>query len=148
MNLALSFIRLPDIKQRVALYQEAAAQEGWEPTAENVLYRFWAHVAESDEAAERNTSRFKVQMGLTRHMSKAVTQSLRESPPEKLEFDRPFLCGGSATVVDQIGALREAGVGSMDIAFVWPGLSCIPANSPPIITAWAPAAMALVTSPE
>ena len=123
LNLALSFIRLPDIKQRVALYQEAAAKEGWEPTAENVLYRFWAHVAESDEAAERNTSRFKVQMGLTRHMSRAVTQSLRESPPEKLEFDRPFLCGGSATVVDQIGALREAGVGAMDIAFVWPGLS-------------------------
>jgi hypothetical protein len=31
---------------------------------------------------------------------------------------------------------------------VWPGLSCSPANKPPIITAWAPAAMALVTSPE
>jgi len=123
LNLALSFIRLPDIKQRVALYKEAAAKEGWEPTAENVLYRFWAHVAESDEAAERNTSRFKVQMGLTRNMSKDVTKSLRESPPEKLEFDRPFLCGGSATVVDQIGTLREAGVGAMDIAFVWPGLS-------------------------
>jgi hypothetical protein len=26
-------------------------------------------------------------------------------------------------VIDQIGALREAGVGAMDIAFVWPGLS-------------------------
>jgi alkanesulfonate monooxygenase SsuD/methylene tetrahydromethanopterin reductase-like flavin-dependent oxidoreductase (luciferase family) len=87
------------------------------------MYRFWAHVAESDEAAERNTSRFKVQMGLTRHMSAAVTKSLRESPPEKLEFDRPFLCGGPATVIEQIGALREAGVGAMDIAFVWPGLS-------------------------
>jgi alkanesulfonate monooxygenase SsuD/methylene tetrahydromethanopterin reductase-like flavin-dependent oxidoreductase (luciferase family) len=123
LNLALSFIRLPDIKQRVALYKEAAAQEGWEPTAGNVLYRFWAHVAESDDAAERTTSRFKVPMGLTRHLSKAVTQALRESPPEKLEFDRPFLCGGPATVIEQIGVLREAGVGAMDIAFVWPGLS-------------------------
>jgi hypothetical protein len=62
-------------------------------------------------------------MGLTRNMSEAITKSLRESPPEKLAFDRPFLCGGPATVIDQIGALREAGVGAMDIAFVWPGLS-------------------------
>jgi len=123
LNLALSFIRLPDIKQRVELYKEAAAKEGWEPTARNVLYRFWAHVAESDEVAERNTSRFKVHMGLARHMSNAVRESLRESPPEKLEFDRPFLCGSPSTVIEQIGALREAGVGMMDIAFVWPGLS-------------------------
>jgi hypothetical protein len=48
---------------------------------------------------------------------------LRESPPEKLEFDRPFLCGSASTVIEQIGALRETGVGLMDIAFVWPGLS-------------------------
>jgi len=123
LNLALSFILLPDIKQRVALYKEEATKEGWEPAAENVMYRFFAHVAESDEAAVRNTSRFKMHMGLARHMSEAVTKSLRESPPEKLEFDKPFLCGSPATVVDQIGALREAGVGAMDIAFLWPGLS-------------------------
>lgn len=123
LNLALSFILLPDIKQRVALYQEEAAKEGWTPTAENVMYRFWAHVAESDEAAIRNTSKFKVHMGLARHMSEAVTSSLRESPPEKLEFDRPFLCGSPSTVLEQIGALREAGVGAMDIAFAWPGLA-------------------------
>jgi len=123
LNLALSFILLPDIKQRVTLYKEEAAKEGWEPTAYNVMYRFWAHVAESDKAAERNTSRFKVHMGLARHMSTAVRQSLRESPPERLEFDRPFLCGSPATVIDQIGALREAGVGVMDIAFAWPGLT-------------------------
>ncbi len=123
LNLALSFILLPDIKQRVALYKEEAAKEGWEPTAENVMYRFWAYVGESDEAAEKHTNRFKVNMGLARHLSPAITQSLRESPPEKLEFDRPFLCGGPATVREQIGALREAGVGLMDIAFAWPGLS-------------------------
>lgn len=123
LNLALSFILLPDIEQRVALYQEEAAKSGWTPTAENVMYRFWGHVAEIDEAAERNTNHFKVSMGLARHLSPAITSSLRESPPEKLDFDRPFLCGSPSTVIDQIGALREAGVGAMDIAFVWPGLS-------------------------
>ena len=87
------------------------------------MYRFFAHVAESDEAAESNTSRFKMHMGLARHLSEVVTKSLRESPPEKLEFDRPFLCGGPATVIEQTGALREAGVGAMGLAFVWPGLS-------------------------
>ena len=123
MNLALSFILLPDIKQRVRLYKEEAAKEGWEPTADNVMYRFWAHVAESDDAAQRNTSRSKVHMGLARNMSASIRESLRESPPEKLEFDRPFLYGSPSTVIDQIGALREAGVGVMDVAFAWPGLS-------------------------
>ncbi|MBI3246796.1 MAG: LLM class flavin-dependent oxidoreductase [Deltaproteobacteria bacterium] len=123
LNLALSFILLPDIKQRVEQYNVEAAREGWAPTADNVLYRFFAHVAENDEAAVRNTSRFKIHMGLARHMSEAVTKSLRESPPEKLEFDRPFLCGGPATVIEQVGALRAAGVGMIDISFLWPGLS-------------------------
>jgi alkanesulfonate monooxygenase SsuD/methylene tetrahydromethanopterin reductase-like flavin-dependent oxidoreductase (luciferase family) len=123
LNLALSFILLPDIKQRVALYKEEAAKDGWTPTADNVRYRFFAHSAESDEAAERNTNRFKIHMGPARHLSEAITKSLRESPPEKLELERPFLCGGPATVIDQIGVLREAGVGIMDISFLWPGLS-------------------------
>lgn len=123
LNLALSFLLMPDIKQRIELYKEASAKEGWHPTAENIMYRFWGHVAESDEAAARNTNTFKVSMGLARHMSKEITQSLRESPPESLEFDRPFLCGSPSTVIDQISTLRDAGIGAIDIAFAWPGLS-------------------------
>ena len=123
LNLGLSFILLPDIKQRVALYREEAAKAGWEPTADNVMYRFFAHVAESDETAGRNISRFTMNMGLARHLDESITKSLRESPPEKLELTRPFLCGSPATVIDQIGELREAGVGAMDISFLWAGLS-------------------------
>lgn len=123
LNLALSFILLPDIAQRVVQYQEACGREGWEPSADNVMYRFFAHVAESDEAALRNIGHFRVNMGLARHLSESVTQALRESPPEKLEFDRPFLCGGPATVIEQVAALRAAGVGMIDISFLWPGVS-------------------------
>ena len=123
LNLGLSFILLPDIKQRVALYREESAKEGWEPTADNIMYRFFAHVAENDEAAARNTSRFSMNMGLARHLDASITKSLRESPPEKLELTRPFLCGSSSTVIDQIGELRKAGVGAMDVSFLWAGLS-------------------------
>jgi alkanesulfonate monooxygenase SsuD/methylene tetrahydromethanopterin reductase-like flavin-dependent oxidoreductase (luciferase family) len=38
-------------------------------------------------------------------------------------METPFLFGGPAAVVDQIEALREAGVGNMDMAFTWPGIS-------------------------
>jgi alkanesulfonate monooxygenase SsuD/methylene tetrahydromethanopterin reductase-like flavin-dependent oxidoreductase (luciferase family) len=38
-------------------------------------------------------------------------------------MERPFLCGGPAAVVDQVGELREAGVGNLDMAFTWPGVS-------------------------
>jgi alkanesulfonate monooxygenase SsuD/methylene tetrahydromethanopterin reductase-like flavin-dependent oxidoreductase (luciferase family) len=123
LGLALSFIPLPEIRHRVELYRAAAAKEGWEPSAENVMYRFFAHVAESDEQAAKNTGRFKIQLGTTHGISENIAESLQVSPPEKLELARPFLCGGPATVVDQIAKLREAGVGAMDIGFMWPGLS-------------------------
>src|SRR6266481_4682902 len=39
IGLAMSFLPLPAIKQRVELYREEAAKEGWQPTEEDVLYR-------------------------------------------------------------------------------------------------------------
>ncbi len=123
IGLALSFLGLPAVKQRVELYHEEAAKEGWQPTADDVLYRFFAHVAESDEEAARNIGTIKVDLRTLFNINQGVVEAVTGNRPEMREIESPFLCGGPATVVDQIGELRAAGVGNMDMSFTWPTIS-------------------------
>jgi alkanesulfonate monooxygenase SsuD/methylene tetrahydromethanopterin reductase-like flavin-dependent oxidoreductase (luciferase family) len=115
---------LSEIRHRVELYREEAAKAGWEPVASDVVYRFFGHVADADEDARRNVGDNGLDLGRFFGMNPAVLKRLigdRRMDIHKME--RPFLCGGPATVVDQVGELREAGVGNLDMAFTWPGLS-------------------------
>lgn len=123
IGLAMSFLPLSAIKQRVELYREAAAEEGWRPSEEDVLYRFFTHVAESDAEAAKNVGQIKVNLKKIFNINQGVIEAVTGDRPEMREIDRPFLCGGPATVVDQIGELRECGVGNMDMSFTWPGVS-------------------------
>jgi len=126
LGLALSFMPLAEIKHRVELYREEAAKAGWEPAADDVVYRFFGHVADTDEQARRNVGDNKVDFGRAFGMNEAVLKRLignRSAALYMMVMETPFLFGGPAAVVDQIGALREAGVGNMDMAFTWPGIS-------------------------
>jgi alkanesulfonate monooxygenase SsuD/methylene tetrahydromethanopterin reductase-like flavin-dependent oxidoreductase (luciferase family) len=123
IGLGMSFLPLPAIKQRVAQYHEEAAKEGWQPTPDDILYRFFAHVAESDEEAARNLGDVKVDLRSLFNINAGVVEAVTGNRPEMREIDRPFLCGGPAAVVDQIGELREAGVGNMDMSFTWPNIA-------------------------
>jgi alkanesulfonate monooxygenase SsuD/methylene tetrahydromethanopterin reductase-like flavin-dependent oxidoreductase (luciferase family) len=124
LGLALSFMPLQEIKHRVELYRIEAGKAGWEPSADDVVYRFFAHVAETDEDARRNVGNTRLDLGRFFGMNPAVLKRLTGDRPMDIHvMDRPFLCGGPAAVVDQVGALREAGVGNLDMAFTWPGVS-------------------------
>src|SRR5262249_25297947 len=106
------------------LYKTEAAKAGWEPTAAHIVYRFFGHVADTDEDAWRNVADIKLDLGQFFGMNPAVLKRLVGDRPMHIhEMERPFLCGGPAAVVDQVGALREAGVGNLDMAFTWPGVS-------------------------
>ena len=123
IGLGMSFLPLSAIKQRVAQYHEEAAKEGWQPTSEDILYRFFAHVAENDEEAERNIGSVKVDLRRLYNINAGVVEAVTGNRPEMREIDRPFLCGGPGTVLDQIAALRAAGVGNMDMSFIWPNIT-------------------------
>jgi alkanesulfonate monooxygenase SsuD/methylene tetrahydromethanopterin reductase-like flavin-dependent oxidoreductase (luciferase family) len=123
LGLALSFMPLSSIKHRVDLYREEAAKAGWEPAADDVVYRFFGHVAETDEEARKNIGDNKVDLRRIFAMNEAMLKKLMGNRAELQMMEKPFLFGGPAAVVDQIGALREAGVGIMDMAFTWPGIS-------------------------
>lgn len=47
LGLAISFLPPAQIKERVALYRSEAEKAGWSPTADHVLYRAVAQIAES-----------------------------------------------------------------------------------------------------
>jgi alkanesulfonate monooxygenase SsuD/methylene tetrahydromethanopterin reductase-like flavin-dependent oxidoreductase (luciferase family) len=123
LGLALSFMPLSVIKQRVALYQEEAEKAGWKPAACDVVYRFFGHVAETDQDARKNIGNNVIDFSRFFGMSEVVLKRLMGDRDALPIMERPFLFGGPAAVVDQIGALREAGVGNMDMAFTWPGIS-------------------------
>ncbi|MGH7906454.1 MAG: LLM class flavin-dependent oxidoreductase [Candidatus Binataceae bacterium] len=122
IGLGMSFLPLPAIKNRVAAYREEAAREGWEPTADDFLYRFYAHVTETDDEAVKNIGQVKLNLGKIYNVNENVVARVTGDRPEMRELDRPFLFGNPAAAIDQIAELRECGVGNMDLAFIWPGV--------------------------
>jgi alkanesulfonate monooxygenase SsuD/methylene tetrahydromethanopterin reductase-like flavin-dependent oxidoreductase (luciferase family) len=72
LGLALSFMPLFEIKQRVDLYREEAAKAAWEPAAADVVYRFFGHVADTDEEARKNVGDNQVDLRRVFGMNEAV----------------------------------------------------------------------------
>lgn len=55
-DIGLSFADPEGGARSVAAYRQAAAAAGWEPTADNILYRQFCYVAESDEQARSDAA--------------------------------------------------------------------------------------------
>ena len=118
IGMAMSFLPLPAVQQRVALYRSEAEKAGWRPKASDILYRGLGHLAETDGEAERE---------MTQATETRIAASLKLHPlapdatiAERLPiFARPAFHGGPGRVRDICRAFHEAGVGTLDIAFNW-----------------------------
>ena len=89
LGLAISFAPPAQVAKHVALYKAEAEKAGWSPTSDHVLYRAVAQIAETDaQAACTAQGRFL-----------------------------PYFLGGPTRVLGQIEALKDAGVGVIDLAF-------------------------------
>jgi alkanesulfonate monooxygenase SsuD/methylene tetrahydromethanopterin reductase-like flavin-dependent oxidoreductase (luciferase family) len=117
-DLGISFLPPQSAAASVAAYRESAAQAGWEPTADNILYRQFCYVAESDEQARRDIGQSNWPMGAGLFVSgnpeimavmgvaaaamagvpRGVTPDMSKAPPM---FGDPFI-GSPGTVADQI----------------------------------------------
>src|SRR5204863_1843159 len=59
--LGLSFLNTVETATELAeLYRAEAAEAGWEPTADDILYRARVYVAETDEEAERDATEYSL----------------------------------------------------------------------------------------
>ena len=97
LPIGLSFETLDQARRAVEHYRSAAAQAAWRPGPEDVLYRAYCYVAETDAAAESLASRSSF--------------GHRTEPGG-------FFRGSPETVFTQIRAFHEAaGVGTVDLLF-------------------------------
>jgi alkanesulfonate monooxygenase SsuD/methylene tetrahydromethanopterin reductase-like flavin-dependent oxidoreductase (luciferase family) len=120
LSIGLSFESVAEARDAVQHYRSAAEQEGWQPTADDVLYRGYCYVAETDEQA--------------REMARRSIFGRRESlGPGRLErgslagadtsegWEAGFFSGSPDTVYRQIQRVAEAtgglGLGTVDLLF-------------------------------
>jgi alkanesulfonate monooxygenase SsuD/methylene tetrahydromethanopterin reductase-like flavin-dependent oxidoreductase (luciferase family) len=127
LSLAIGFAPAKIVAKRVATYRELAAQHGWTPTHDNVLYRARALVSPDDERAQeivkRQAERFAKMMSRTRGVNygpSATAEAPRPTPGEgggAPNVGAFQFYGTPKTIVEQVRNFHDAGVGVLDIAF-------------------------------
>jgi alkanesulfonate monooxygenase SsuD/methylene tetrahydromethanopterin reductase-like flavin-dependent oxidoreductase (luciferase family) len=137
-DLGLSFLPPEVAAANAAAYREAAAEAGWEPTEDNILYRQMCLLDESDEAAFKRlaslglvgppklfNSRNPEFEGLMNQLGAALAGVPKGVVPDMSKapslFGPPFI-GGPQSVLDQIWAAKEhMGMGRVELVFNIPG---------------------------
>jgi len=130
LNLAIGFAPAPQVAKHVALYKQRAADAGWTPTNENVLFRARALVAPDDEQAQAIVD--KARAAIAARMTRAEGTNYGPSAQaEAPQTPRPApgegggapgvagfqFYGTPKTILGQVQAYHEAGVGIIDCAF-------------------------------
>jgi alkanesulfonate monooxygenase SsuD/methylene tetrahydromethanopterin reductase-like flavin-dependent oxidoreductase (luciferase family) len=130
LNLAIGFAAAPQVAKHVAMYREHAAAAGWTPTNENVLFRARALVAPEDEQAQAIVERARAAMAArfaqraegTSYGPSATAEAPRPTAPAGEGGGAPGVAGFQfygtpKTIIEQVRAYHEAGVGIIDVAF-------------------------------
>jgi alkanesulfonate monooxygenase SsuD/methylene tetrahydromethanopterin reductase-like flavin-dependent oxidoreductase (luciferase family) len=114
LGIGMSFVPTNVIKRWVALYKEECAKAGWTPTKDHILYRAVAQVTDSDETSESN---YEAADGKA---ARGETSAPSHFEPGGAASDvtfvfGPYLTGGPRNALRQLAALRDAGVGIVDL---------------------------------
>lgn len=113
MGIAFSFAPLELVHKWVALYHKAAADHGWQPGPEHVIYRGIAYVADSDEQASADMDSWFGEKAKEQAQFQSQTMG---GPPVVPLITEPYFVGGPQTLVGRCEALRDCGVGTIDLA--------------------------------
>lgn len=133
-DLGISFLPPEAAAATVAAYREAAAEAGWEPTADNILYRQFAYVAETDEQAAKDVAEMNWPQGSGLFNSRnpelaqvigiagaamaGVPKGVVPDPSKAPSLFGPVWAGGPQTVLDQIRqAGQQTGFGRVELIY-------------------------------
>jgi len=140
LNMGLSFCPVPVAGQLSAFFREQAAKAGWEPTADNLLYRGFIHVAETDQKALEEVGYTYWRLPNAAPLPQPVPQqtapvgAATATAPAAVDVSKALsadqfasmglqFCGSPESVLQQIRTLRDAtGVGIIDFVFQGPSL--------------------------
>jgi alkanesulfonate monooxygenase SsuD/methylene tetrahydromethanopterin reductase-like flavin-dependent oxidoreductase (luciferase family) len=122
LGMALSFLPLPAVRQRIALYREEAATAGWHPDASHIIYRGLGHLAQTDAIAEQEVvEAIEARVGIALTLLAEFRDPAAPPLPviERAPLFHPVFLGSPQTVRNTARGFHEAGVGTLDIAFHW-----------------------------
>jgi len=132
IGIGFAFTTVPLAKGAVAHYRACAREAGWEPAAEDVVYRAMFHVADTDEAAFADMSTLPPRISLV-EQNKAIAEGVlhsgyygadavaqRQRTSRRELADRialgQVIVGGPETVLAQVRRIRdELGAGIVDL---------------------------------
>jgi alkanesulfonate monooxygenase SsuD/methylene tetrahydromethanopterin reductase-like flavin-dependent oxidoreductase (luciferase family) len=133
LNLAIGFAPVSRVAEHVEHYKKCAAEAGWTPTNDNVLYRARALVAPDDEQAAAIVSRSPAARTPRPGAAETPTAPRGESYGPSARAESPQqtpgegggnpgvagfqFYGSPQTIVEQVRRYRDAGVGIIDVAF-------------------------------
>lgn len=119
IGIAMSFLPLARVRTIVELYRTEAERAGWSPTPDHVLFRGFAHLAESDSAAsdELAEAHRKKAAQTEASLSRFRGVPTPYAPDPKHPLLGPYFLGGPESVLKQVRALFDAGVGILDVGF-------------------------------
>lgn len=102
LGLAMSFMPAAAVRRIVGIYKEEAKRVGWTPTKDHILYRAMAQISDTNEPLETPYD--------------LADKAERETgKPAPIFVMGAYIAGGPRTVLRQIEALRDAGVGILDM---------------------------------
>ena len=114
MGIAFSFAPPEVVRDWVQLYHAEAGKAGWQPGPEQVIYRGIAYAAESDARALDEMGAF---FGAKAAEQAQIQQKTLGGPPVVPLITEPYFVGGPETLKGRFEALRDCGVGVVDLAW-------------------------------
>lgn len=117
MGMCMSFHMPETVADTVREYREEASRHGWQPTAEDSVYRGFVIVADTDARAEELEANFLAPP--QRWLLRGPTPAQGRAPTdESLPPARMLFCGSPDTVAARILTFQETtGVGLVDLLF-------------------------------
>jgi alkanesulfonate monooxygenase SsuD/methylene tetrahydromethanopterin reductase-like flavin-dependent oxidoreductase (luciferase family) len=108
--IAISFYDVSAVADLTSQFRSQAREAGWEPGGDDIIYRAWIALGETDAEADEIRTRF-----LPRGAGLAPEAPV---PAAGFGIGSMQFCGGPETVTEQIRAFHEAtGAGVLDLSF-------------------------------
>lgn len=114
MGIAFSFAPLEIVRDWMKLYREEAGRAGWRPGPEHAIYRGIAYAAESDGKAQADLVAF---FGKKAAEQAQFQHETLGGPPSAPLITEPYFVGGPETLKGRFEALRDCGIGVVDLAW-------------------------------
>ena len=130
IGLGVSYGPFEVMGKATGYYRDQAAQYGWQPTADQIIFRANIVLAETDAEAQRQMeayparAAFALGSGVANALMELDTRNIAgESRPPSVNRALPMnFVGGPDTVVEQLRRCREhTGAGIIDLGFNTPG---------------------------